>query len=124
MRAKISDNTTYAVEYYDPENYISLNDSGTSHMAAVDQWGNAVSLTTTVNFYWGSQVMTADGIILNDEMDDFSRYVVRWSDCSESCSMMSTALARRTASDSLLAPSTILSTLLLLTHLAITQPFL
>lgn len=45
-------------------------------MAAVDQWGNAVSLTTTVNFYWGSQVMTADGIILNDEMDDFSRYVL------------------------------------------------
>ncbi|EIM86750.1 gamma-glutamyltranspeptidase [Stereum hirsutum FP-91666 SS1] len=72
VRAKISDNTTFAVEYYDPENYISLNDSGTSHMAAVDQWGNAVSLTTTVNFYWGSQVMTADGIILNDEMDDFS----------------------------------------------------
>ena len=31
-----------------------------------------MSLTTTVNLYWGSQVMTEDGIVLNDEMDDFS----------------------------------------------------
>lgn len=82
-------------------------------MAAVDQWGNAVSLTTTVNFYWGSQVMTADGIILNDEMDDFSRYVFRRRNCSRPYSKKTfTAQARRTALDSLPAPSTSLSMLL------------
>jgi gamma-glutamyltranspeptidase len=29
-------------------------------------------MTSTVNLYWGSKVLTADGIILNNEMDDFS----------------------------------------------------
>lgn len=33
-------------------------------MAVIDESGMAVSLTTTVNLYWGSQVMTEDGIIL------------------------------------------------------------
>ncbi|KAJ7357041.1 gamma-glutamyltranspeptidase [Mycena albidolilacea] len=72
VRSKIKDNQTFPVAYYDPANYTPLDDHGTSHMAAIDQEGMAVSLTTTVNLYWGSQVMTADGIILNDEMDDFS----------------------------------------------------
>ncbi|EPQ58687.1 gamma-glutamyltransferase [Gloeophyllum trabeum ATCC 11539] len=71
-RAKISDNQTFNALYYNINNYLVLNDSGTSHVAAVDKTGMAVSLTTTVNLYWGSQVMTTDGIILNDEMDDFS----------------------------------------------------
>ncbi|KAM0745866.1 gamma-glutamyltranspeptidase [Meredithblackwellia eburnea MCA 4105] len=72
IRKKIVDNTTFNSLYYDPQNYAILNDSGTSHMAVIDGTGQAVSLTTTVNLYWGSQVMTTDGVILNDEMDDFS----------------------------------------------------
>ncbi|TFY82687.1 hypothetical protein EWM64_g1327 [Hericium alpestre] len=43
-----------------------------SHVATMDKSGMAVSLTTTVNLIWGSRVMTEDGIILNNEMDDFS----------------------------------------------------
>ncbi|KAJ7275360.1 gamma-glutamyltranspeptidase [Mycena haematopus] len=72
VRSKILDNQTFPVAYYDPSDYTPLDDHGTSHMAAIDREGMAISLTTTVNLYWGSQVMTTDGIILNDEMDDFS----------------------------------------------------
>ncbi|KAF7970366.1 hypothetical protein HWV62_24282 [Athelia sp. TMB] len=64
LRSKISDNTTHPIPYYDPQNYTILLDHGTSHMAVIDEAGMAVSLTTTVNLYWGSQVMTTDGIIL------------------------------------------------------------
>ncbi|KAK7437861.1 hypothetical protein VKT23_018298 [Stygiomarasmius scandens] len=72
VRALISDNTTHTPAFYDPTNYTILSDNGTSHVAAMDSNGMAVSLTTTVNLIWGSRVMTEDGIILNDEMDDFS----------------------------------------------------
>ncbi|KAJ6552579.1 gamma-glutamyltranspeptidase [Mycena vulgaris] len=72
VRNRIRDNATFPVAYYDPANYTVLDDHGTSHMAAIDQEGMAISLTTTVNTYWGSQVMTTDGVILNNEMDDFS----------------------------------------------------
>jgi gamma-glutamyltranspeptidase / glutathione hydrolase len=61
IRNEISDTQTFPASFYDINKYITLNDSGTSHMAAVDHWGNAVSLTTTVNLFWGSQVMTTDG---------------------------------------------------------------
>ncbi|KAH8920707.1 gamma-glutamyltranspeptidase [Atractiella rhizophila] len=66
------DNTSHPAVYYNPDNNVVLDDHGTSHIATVDDSGLAVTLTTTVNLYWGSQVMTDDGIILNDEMDDFS----------------------------------------------------
>jgi gamma-glutamyltranspeptidase / glutathione hydrolase len=45
----------------------------TTHYSLVDADGNAVSVTTTLNDWFGSRV-TADGLgfLLNDEMDDFS----------------------------------------------------
>ena len=45
----------------------------TTHYSIVDEQGNAVAVTTTINDWFGSRV-TADGLgfLLNDEMDDFS----------------------------------------------------
>ena len=46
--------------------------SQTSHLSVADGAGNAVSLTTTVNYHFGSCVVVPGaGFVLNDEMDDF-----------------------------------------------------
>lgn len=71
-RSLISDNSTHTATYYDPQNYTILTDSGTSQVSAIDDHGLSVTLTTTVNLFWGSQLMTPDGFVLNDELDDFS----------------------------------------------------
>jgi gamma-glutamyltranspeptidase/glutathione hydrolase len=45
----------------------------TTHFSIVDSQGNAVSLTYTLNDWFGAHVTAAGtGILLNDEMDDFS----------------------------------------------------
>jgi gamma-glutamyltranspeptidase / glutathione hydrolase len=45
----------------------------TTHYSIVDQWGNAASITTTLNGGYGSKVMVEGaGFLLNNEMDDFS----------------------------------------------------
>nr|WP_181305957.1 gamma-glutamyltransferase [Rufibacter sp. XAAS-G3-1] len=45
----------------------------TTHYSIVDQWGNAASVTTTLNGNFGSRVVVEGaGFILNNEMDDFS----------------------------------------------------
>ena len=45
----------------------------TTHIAVVDSEGAAVSLTTTINDFFGSGVTVAGaGFLLNDEMDDFT----------------------------------------------------
>lgn len=45
----------------------------TTHYSIVDQFGNAVSATTTINDAYGSKLYCDDlGFFLNNEMDDFS----------------------------------------------------
>ncbi|MGJ8743068.1 gamma-glutamyltransferase [Polaribacter sp.] len=45
----------------------------TTHYSIVDQFGNAVSVTTTLNGAYGSKLYCSDlGFFLNNEMDDFS----------------------------------------------------
>jgi gamma-glutamyltranspeptidase/glutathione hydrolase len=45
----------------------------TTHYSIVDQFGNAVSVTTTLNSAYGSKVYIEElGVFLNNQMDDFS----------------------------------------------------
>lgn len=56
------------------QRYTKANESpDTSHLTVVDAQRNAVSLTFTINYGFGSGVVTpGTGILLNDEMDDFA----------------------------------------------------
>ena len=61
--------TKHAAIDYAPQRSPQLQ--GTSHMSIVDDSGEAVSMTTTVEFILGSEIM-AKGFILNNELTDFS----------------------------------------------------
>lgn len=68
IRGLIRDNETFQPAAYDPINYLSIisdgafpsMDAGTSHMVTADDTGLVVSLTTTVNLYWGAQLMVPE----------------------------------------------------------------
>ncbi|KAF8556134.1 gamma-glutamyltranspeptidase [Imleria badia] len=72
IAVNLTDDRTHPPEYYNPEFDVET-DHGTSHVSVVDKDGMAVSLTTTVNSVFGCKVLDPEtGIVLNDEMDDFS----------------------------------------------------
>ena len=56
------------------EGDIDFNESEeTTHFSIVDKFGNAISVTTTINGAYGSKVVVdGAGFLLNNEMDDFS----------------------------------------------------
>jgi len=54
---------------YAPDN--TAKDSGTSHVSIVDRYGNALSMTTTIESSFGNGVMV-HGFLLNNELTDFS----------------------------------------------------
>lgn len=90
IRSKISDMHTLNVSAYDPSGIESLNTyasdpgscryttqctdkafrPGTSHIAAADHSGLAISVITTINLLFGSHVLVPEtGIIMNNEMN-------------------------------------------------------
>lgn len=72
-RSKISDLHTLNVSAYNPQGFITLTDHGTSHVTVADAQGMVISMTSTVNTLFGSQVIVpSTGIIMNNEMNDFS----------------------------------------------------
>ncbi|KAL4401221.1 glutathione hydrolase [Malassezia pachydermatis] len=70
---KIRDDTVRRMHKYDPQHWDVLSDKGTSHLNAVDAEGMSISVTTTINGIWGAFLSTPDGILLNNDMDDFSQ---------------------------------------------------
>ncbi|KAL2786411.1 gamma-glutamyltranspeptidase [Aspergillus keveii] len=73
IRGKISDLRTQNVSAYNPAGIESLETPGTSHIATIDHSGLAISAITTINLLFGSKVIVPEtGIIMNNEMDDFS----------------------------------------------------
>ncbi|KAK7976988.1 hypothetical protein PG988_004478 [Apiospora saccharicola] len=81
-RSKILDNATQPVEAYFPADdktgqpmapRYAKSSHGTSHVVTADASGMAVSSTTTVNLLFGNLMMVnSTGVILNNEMNDFS----------------------------------------------------
>ena len=73
IRRKISDSRSFNISYYDPDGIESLETPGTSHIVTADASGMAITLTTTVNLLFGSNLLVPEtGIIMNNEMNDFS----------------------------------------------------
>jgi gamma-glutamyltranspeptidase/glutathione hydrolase len=47
--------------------------TNTTHLSVMDKNGEAVSMTTTINYAFGAGFMVQEtGVVMNDEMDDFS----------------------------------------------------
>ncbi|KAI0479524.1 gamma-glutamyltranspeptidase [Xylariaceae sp. FL0804] len=73
VRRRILDNTTQPVKAYNPDEVYAGESHGTSHIVTADGSGMAVSSTTTVNLLFGNLLMVpSTGVILNNEMNDFS----------------------------------------------------
>ncbi|KAL5758348.1 hypothetical protein ACOSP7_020959 [Xanthoceras sorbifolium] len=72
LKKAIYDNMTFDANHYG-SSWNQIHDHGTSHVSIVDRKRNAVSMTNTVNAYFGAQILSpSTGIVLNNEMDDFS----------------------------------------------------
>jgi gamma-glutamyltranspeptidase/glutathione hydrolase len=66
-KAKIDPQKTHAPWEF------KTRESGTSHLLTADAEGNIVSMTTTVNGPFGASIVAGDtGILLNNELDDFT----------------------------------------------------
>ncbi len=56
-----------------PGRHLPKESPATTHYSVMDKWGNAVAVTTTLNFSFGSGYsVDGSGFLLNNEMDDFS----------------------------------------------------
>ncbi|NND17491.1 MAG: gamma-glutamyltransferase [Silicimonas sp.] len=51
---------------------VSIEFPSTSHISIVDAYGNALSMTTTIENGFGSRLMAPGGFLLNNELTDFS----------------------------------------------------
>jgi gamma-glutamyltranspeptidase / glutathione hydrolase len=81
-RASVTDKATPSASLKRPEGFLPdapktagqrVESQDTTHYSVVDKDGNAVSVTTTLNNAFGSDVTVGSlGFLMNDEMDDFA----------------------------------------------------
>jgi len=73
LSAKIDPERATPSERISPGGPVPREGGNTTHFSVTDKWGNAVSNTYTLNFNYGSGItVPGTGILLNNEMDDFS----------------------------------------------------
>ncbi|XP_058755084.1 putative inactive glutathione hydrolase 4 isoform X2 [Vicia villosa] len=71
LRIDINDNRTYSSSHYGGK-WNQIKDHGTSHLSIINSERNAVSMSATVNEYFGAKILSpSTGIVLNNEMNDF-----------------------------------------------------
>ncbi|XP_014274888.1 glutathione hydrolase 1 proenzyme isoform X3 [Halyomorpha halys] len=72
-RLRINDTRTYNEPNYYGAVFYNQEDHGTAHISVLSKDGDAVSVTSTINLYFGAGATSpGTGIILNSVMDDFS----------------------------------------------------
>ncbi len=73
IATKISKKRVLNSKEISPGRYLSQESPQTTHFSVIDKDGNMVSNTYTLNFSFGSGItVPGTGILLNNEMDDFS----------------------------------------------------
>jgi len=72
-RALIKDDVATPSELIKPGSVDDNESTETTHFSIVDQYGNVVTNTYTINFSFGSGIVVpGTGMLLNNEMDDFA----------------------------------------------------
>jgi gamma-glutamyltranspeptidase/glutathione hydrolase len=76
LRRRISATRTYDPQWYGSAPLlegVEPRDAGTAHLSVLDEEGNAVACTTTINTAFGAMLVAGDtGVLLNNEIDDFA----------------------------------------------------
>lgn len=73
LRARIDPDRARPADEIGPGGPVAYESRETTHYSVADRHGNAVSNTYTLNFAFGSRIVArGTGIVLNNEMDDFS----------------------------------------------------
>lgn len=72
IRRQITDTMTHSQDYYGSRYHVPIK-TGTTSLSVLAANGDAVSLTSTVNGYFGAKFLSNKlGFVYNNEMDDFS----------------------------------------------------
>jgi gamma-glutamyltranspeptidase/glutathione hydrolase len=76
LAARLDDDRVLPIESYgtpDDGPGTLPDDGGTTHLSVIDADGNAVALTSTTNLAFGAHLAAGEtGVLLNNQMDDFS----------------------------------------------------